>query len=275
MLDEQLNGNIEAADSSKIVSLGDGRIDIEVISQGLTAPGKTAGKSRPSQKRNWQPFLDAWAKRRARYDAALIQPPFLTPTWFKQRDEESTEPPPGVSHRLLERTPALRIGELAHVFLQSWDFTAGTNRFREHLKALAEHSLLEQTEQARGQIEAELEAIFHGFFRSPVYGELAGARILGREVPLLMPWNGQVMEGVIDVIYERSGLLYLADYKTDRIEKKNLSQAATRYRQQAEIYSQAVRQSLGREPAAFKIIFLRLGEAVEIAGEENKQGALF
>ena len=275
MLDEQLNGNIEAADSSKIVSLGNGRIDIEVISQGLTAPGKTAGKSRPSQKRNWQPFLDAWAKRRARYDAALIQPPFLTPTWFKQRDEESTEPPPGVSHRLLERTPALRIGELAHVFLQSWDFTAGTNRFREHLKALAEHSLLEQTEQARGQIEAELEAIFHGFFRSPVYGELAGARILGREVPLLMPWNGQVMEGVIDVIYERSGLLYLADYKTDRIEKKNLSQAATRYRQQAEIYSQAVRQSLGREPAAFKIIFLRLGEAVEIAGEENKQGALF
>jgi ATP-dependent helicase/nuclease subunit A len=169
----------------------------------------------------------------------------------------------------------LLIGELAHVFLQNWDFTAGTNSFREPLKILTEHSLVEQTERARGQIEAELETIFQAFFRSRVYHELAGARILGREVPLLMPWDGQVMEGVIDVIYERGGLLYLADYKTDRIEKNNLSQAAARYRQQAEIYSQAVRQSLGREPAAFKIIFLRLGEAAEIGGEKNRQGILF
>jgi len=275
MLDENLSGNIEAADSSKITSVGNGRIDIEVISQSLTAPGKHVGKPRRSQKRNWQPFLDAWAKRRTRYQAALIQPPFLTPTWLEQRDEEITETRSGVSHRPLERTPALLIGELAHVFLQNWDFTAATNSFREHLKILTEHSLVEQTERARGQIEAGLETIFQAFFCSRVYRELAGARILGREVPLLVPWDGQVMEGVIDVIYERGGLLYLADYKTDRIEKNNLSQAAARYRQQAEIYSQAVRQSLGREPAAFKIIFLRLGEAVEIDGEKNKQGVLF
>jgi ATP-dependent exoDNAse (exonuclease V) beta subunit len=91
----------------------------------------------------------------------------------------------------------------------------------------------------------------------------------------LMPWNGQIMEGVIDLIYERNGLLYLADYKTDRIDQKNLPEAAARYHQQADIYSQAVRQSLGREPAGFKIIFLRLGEAVELGAEENKQGVLF
>ena len=41
-------------------------------------------------------------------------------------------------------------------------------------------------------------------------------------MPLLMPWNGQIMEGVIDLIYERNGLLYLADYKTDRIDAKDL-----------------------------------------------------
>ena len=29
------------------------------------------------------------------------------------------------------------------------------------------------------------------------------------------------MEGVIDLIYEKNGLLYLADYKTDRITKSN------------------------------------------------------
>ncbi len=90
-----------------------------------------------------------------------------------------------------------------------------------------------------------------------------------------MPWNRQIMEGVIDLIYEKNGLLYLADYKTDRIGKNELTEGAARYGQQAEIYSQAVRQSLGREPAAFKIIFLRLGEAVEVGGVKNQELWLF
>jgi ATP-dependent exoDNAse (exonuclease V) beta subunit len=70
-------------------------------------------------------------------------------------------------------------------------------------------------------------------------------------------------------------LLYLADYKTDKIAPGELSQSAERYCLQAEIYSQAVAQSLRRKPAAFKIIFLRLGEAVELGAGKNQQLALF
>ena len=68
----------------------------------------------------------------------------------------------------------------------------------------------------------ELKTIFERFLNSDIYAEISKAQILGREVPLLIPWNGQIMEGVIDLIYERKGLLYLADYKTDRIEGKDL-----------------------------------------------------
>ena len=46
-----------------------------------------------------------------------------------------------------------------------------------------------------------------------------------------MPWNEQIMEGIIDLIYEKNGLLYLADYKTDKVARKELNQAAERYRQ--------------------------------------------
>jgi ATP-dependent exoDNAse (exonuclease V) beta subunit len=81
---------------------------------------------------------------------------------------------------------------------------------------------------------------------------------------LLMPWEGQIMEGVIDLVYEHKGLLYLADYKTDRIAGEELAQATARYREQAQIYSQAARQSLQREVTAFKVIFLQLGEAVRV-----------
>ena len=86
-----------------------------------------------------------------------------------------------------------------------------------------------------------------------------------------MPWDGQIMEGVIDLIYEHDGLLYLADYKTDRIAREELTQGAERYRQQAQIYSRATRQSLQREVAAFKVIFLRLGEAVRVPLDATKE----
>ena len=141
-----------------------------------------------------------------------------------------------------------------------------------------------------------MEQIFSAFFGSPAYEELAGAAIIGREVPLLMPWHRpnegrsfgkgtgkvmegiqvmegvQVMEGIIDLLYEREGRLYIADYKTDRIAPKDLPLAADDYRLQAQVYTEAVRKSLKREVAAFKLIFLRLGRAVEIdsAGDFGK-----
>ena len=168
------------------------------------------------------------------------------------------------------QTPALVVGDLAHRFLQNWQFTSDVKEFKGQLHDFITLSLPREFASSRREIEAELEDIFQAFFRSKVYAELTGARILGREVPLLMPWNGQIMEGVIDLIYEKNGLLYLADYKTDRITKDQLAEGAERYRRQAEIYSRAVKQSLGRELAAFKIIFLRLGEAVELGAEKNK-----
>ena len=150
------------------------------------------------------------------------------------------------------------IGELAHQFLENWDFGGDKNLLRHQLGAFLSASLSAEYSQDAGSIGEELQAILERFINSPIYAELRRARILGREVPLLMPWNGQIMEGVIDLIYERNGLLYLADYKTDRAAAKDLRFGAERYRRQAEIYSEAARRSLKREVAAFKLIFLRL-----------------
>ncbi|HEU4638697.1 MAG TPA: PD-(D/E)XK nuclease family protein, partial [Candidatus Binatia bacterium] len=136
-------------------------------------------------------------------------------------------------------------------------------------------SLSAEYSQDARSIGEELQAILERFLDSNIYAELRNARILGREVPLLMPWNGQIMEGVIDLIYERNGLLYLADYKTDSVAAKDLRFGAERYRRQAEIYSEAARRSLKREVAAFKLIFLRLGETVEVDINPEKELWLF
>ncbi len=277
MLDGVLDQSIDRAAASETVALGAGALAIEVVSEKPAAPGRAANRAAGSGKApDWQAFLDTWRRRADFYERARKAAAFLTPTLLKRREESLTEAGDTRSKRRDWQTPALLVGDLAHRFLQRRDFSAAPGDCESALRDwLAGLALPAECASSRSEIAAELGEIFAAFARSPVYRELAGARILGREVPLLMPWDGAVMEGVIDVVYEKDGLLYLADYKTDRVEPGELRRAAERYRLQAEIYSPAVRQTLGREPAAFKVIFLRLGEAVALGPVQNRQLALF
>jgi ATP-dependent helicase/nuclease subunit A len=276
MLDETLNDAIADADASKSVAVGSGKLAIEVVSETLSAPSRSKSKTKRAKKKpNWQPFVDTWARRTTAYEKAQQAAPFLTPTSLKRQEEAVTEAGNKISSRIDRQTPALVVGDLAHRFLQNWQFTEETKTFFAKLRQFIDHALPQEFSAARSEIESELQDILASFFRSNAYAELKQARILGREVPLLMPWNGQIMEGVIDLIYEQNGLLYLADYKTDRIDRNDLTRAAAPYRQQAEIYCQAARRSLGRDIAAFKLFFLRLGEAVELKFERNQELTLF
>ncbi len=276
MLDETLNDSIATAEATKSVAIGKGNIEIEVVSETLSAPSRSKSKSKRAKKKpNWQPFIDTWARRATANEKAQQSAPFLTPTSLKRQEVTATEAGDTVSRHIDRPTPALVVGDLAHRFLQNWQFAEETNNFREQLQKFIDHALPQEFHTARKEIESELQDILGTFFRSKAYAELKQSRILGREVPLLMPWNGQIMEGVIDVIYEKNGLLYLADYKTDRVAKNELAASAERYRQQAEIYTRAATQSLRRAVTAFKVIFLRAGEAVEIVSDKNKELTLF
>ncbi|HLN87780.1 MAG TPA: 3'-5' exonuclease, partial [Candidatus Limnocylindrales bacterium] len=276
MLDETLNNAIADADVSKSVAVGIGELAIEVVSETLSAPSRAKSKlKRAKKKLNWHPFVNTWARRTTVHEKAQQSAPFLTPTSLKRQEEAATEAGDKVSRRNERKTPALVVGDLAHRFLQNSQLTIDASIFDARLQDFIAQVLPADSPLDRAAIEAELLDIFRAFQRSKAYNELASANILGREVPLLMPWNGQIMEGVIDLIYEKNGLLYLADYKTDRIDNRDLAAGAERYRQQAEIYTQAARQSLRREVAAFKLIFLRAGEAVEITPATNKEPTLF
>ncbi|MBI3063368.1 MAG: UvrD-helicase domain-containing protein [Deltaproteobacteria bacterium] len=265
MLDDCFTGELDTAEASKRVQIGGGAVDIQVVSARLSAPGRAKGKPKGSRRKlAWRPFIDRWTVRRERYRSIMNQPPFVTPTFLQEKTMDLSEAVPQRPRAGLKRTLALVVGDLAHRFLQNWELSADSRGYQTNLSAFIDRWLPDEMRPDRSAVEADLEEIFRGFFGSPAHAELAAARILGREVPLLMPWNGQIMEGVIDVIYERDGLLYLADYKTDRVSREELKRGAERYQQQAQIYAEAARLSLKREVAAFKLIFLRLGEAVEV-----------
>jgi ATP-dependent helicase/nuclease subunit A len=276
MLDELLGDATGGTEPSAVLAIGPGKLQIERVNATLSAPGRVKRKKRsPQKKRHWQPYVELWTSRRRRYEAALGAPAFVTPTSLKRQAQELSPEVEPSQRQSLERAPALLIGDLSHRFLEKWDFKEGKKAISDGLDLFLADRLPRESQKEAAHIRSELAMIFERFANSDTYAELARARILGREVPLLMPWGDSVMEGVIDLIYEHNGLLYVADYKTDRIERKDLRAAPEKYRHQAEIYSRATRQTLNRDVAAFKLIFLRLGETVEVDLSANKELWLF
>lgn len=268
MLEESLTQDISAMKESHLVGAGKGTLEVQVVQESPGPPGRIrSGRKDIPSPVDWKGYAELWQRRAKERDSLLKTSFFLTPTLLKQQEAELTESLRQRARAVLYSDLSLLIGELTHRFLQDWDFTAATGGFRGSLKPFLRKWLEPQSDLDPRQIQEELEEIFDSFFASKTYRELISSRILGREIPFLIPWDGQIMEGVIDLLYEREGRFYLADYKTDRVEKKNLSQAARTYHHQVQIYSRAVRESLQREVAGFNLIFLRLGESVEFKPE--------
>ena len=224
MLDETFQENIATATESKTIAVGSGSVELRLVVENLVAPGRAKNHRRKAAKKpNWQPYVDTWTRRRNAYESAIKTPVFVTPTLLKQQEEEVAEAARQTMRPSRSRTPSMLVGELAHRFLESWDFAQGVENYGERMVPFLDQWLPLAFRTERAQIHADLTEMFSVFFGSKVYSELATSQILAREVPLLMPWDGQIMEGVIDLIYEHDGLLYLADYKTDRIARAELS----------------------------------------------------
>ncbi len=170
---------------------------------------------------------------------------------------------------------ALVAGTLAHGFLEKLDFSADRDTFDDELARYLEQQPERLFGGRRAEITKDLRQMFSDFFGSRAFAELSAATILGREIPFLLPVGNQVMEGVIDLIYECQGLLYVADYKTDRVASNRWGKIREHYQRQAAIYSYAVRKALKTDLRAFKLFFLRSGRAIELKTDERQRELFF
>ncbi len=264
MIDEAIGGALDKA-TPPAVACGKGEIAIEVAEEDPAANEHGDGLSAPPpDTTDWSWYEDLWARRRSDYEARRQTPLFLTPTRFKAAGEAAEARPRAGG---LERDTALALGSLAHRVLEHWDFR--TTRIEEDLDgAIARHAPELPAAQHRVVVR-ELKAIWATLTGSPVYEELCGARILGREMPFVLPWEGRIMEGRIDLVYERRGKIYVADYKTDQVTDREIPGVMHDYRHQARIYTEAVRRGLNRDVAAFRLILLRLGRGVDVPAEAD------
>jgi len=230
--------------------------------------GKRAGGGRKKKavapRRELTGFEARWRVREDRWAQCRQRSLYLTPSQLKWEGIEGA--PQGLT-RTTSPTLASVIGGLVHRALEDWSYRGAVQVMLEQLDRHAARWLPDEFKRNRDEILAEAREVLQAFARSDAYGELKEATILGREVPFLMPWPGpppNLMEGRIDLIYNRDGAVWLADYKTDRVTEAEVAERAEAYREQARIYTEAVRHALGHCPAGFKVIFLRLGQAVPV-----------
>jgi ATP-dependent helicase/nuclease subunit A len=279
MLREGIGGAVGRAEVLSH-TVGEGRISQTIVPVEERKPGiKRRDKKDTQAKRDVASFEARWQAREERWTRCRRQSAFLTPTQLFRAREPLTPGLGGEGGGVGKR--ASLIGTIVHKALETWNYDEKSHAILEHSFKSLDRWIPEDLPWSREEIRQEIQEMLRGFGESEAASELRGATILGREVPFIMPWNTPVsalspggrgegegenclMEGRIDLIYQKDGGLWAADYKTDRVSEAESSGRADTYRVQAQIYSEAVSKALARELGGFKIIFVRLGKAVTV-----------
>jgi ATP-dependent helicase/nuclease subunit A len=291
LLQEAATGEVGAA-GSPTLHIGPVPLEQTVVTAGERAPKRrTPAPARLRASTEWAAIAERWATRDQAWAALRAAAVHVTPTGLLQSGDKKAGRP--ASHAAGDPERSRLVGTLAHRVLQHWDFSDAPEKLRERIAAVCRQDIAEDRAGKMAEIESELQELLRTFTASEPYRELQRATILGREVPFVMPWEGEgrgargkgskerakplasslsprasrpcvVMEGVIDVVYRLDGKIHLADYKTDRVQDSEVPARAAAYEGQARIYREAVSRCLGMTDVGVQLIFMRNGKAVSV-----------
>lgn len=213
-----------------------------------------------------RPLLERHQRRRDQWSHYRGTPITLTPSRLQQAARGTIPFAPRTATRPDHGTTVGQaIGICAHALLERWDFSRSDAPSSAEIDVLCRRLLSADTSDMSDMsvVQDDLTTLFKTFFSSDAYRTLQRAQILSRETPFAIPWGqGQVMEGVIDLLYRLDDIIWVADYKTDLIEGHTVESHAEQYRTQVEIYREAVRQSLRVTEVRAQLVFLRTGQIV-------------
>jgi ATP-dependent helicase/nuclease subunit A len=205
------------------------------------------------EKEEYSRYSRLWRIKEKRWTKLRSEPYFLSPT--AMQDEvplAQHEAPLGIG---------LAIGTACHQILEVWDFKPDT--LMDTIERVLSHIFTYNPQIQRTPLRQEVQKIMHSFVRSKACQIISGAMILGKEVPILLNWDGKIMQGFIDIIYRHQGRTIVADYKTEMPSDQLLKEGSI-YHTQRRVYLEAVHRSLKIEGPSFQLIFLRSGEIVEL-----------
>jgi ATP-dependent helicase/nuclease subunit A len=85
-----------------------------------------------------------------------------------------------------------------------------------------------------------------------------------RELPVWFADGGELLEGVVDLVFEEDGALVVVDYKTDRISSEQALLQAAHHAPQLQLYGRGLAQATGLRVKERLVLFTAIGRAVPV-----------
>jgi ATP-dependent helicase/nuclease subunit A len=98
----------------------------------------------------------------------------------------------------------------------------------------------------------------------PVMQRARQASGLWRELPVWFPDGADLVEGVVDLVFEEDGGLVLVDYKTDHITDGQALAQAAHHAPQLQLYGRGLAQATGLPVRERLVLFTALGRTVPV-----------
>jgi len=148
-------------------------------------------------------------------------------------------------------TTALKLGEIVHRAVR-WELPERDDELRELLRRYAWEEGVVDDAQNREAVASAYE-LLQRVRRSDVFGWIAAAREVYREVPFVQRIGERTIHGVIDLLMrDETDQWRLVDYKTswlgESVSEADLAAHARRYHLQAGVYAAAVQALVGTPP---------------------------
>jgi ATP-dependent exoDNAse (exonuclease V) beta subunit len=168
-----------------------------------------------------------------------------------QKDPRDLELPPWMKGRY-----GTAIGRAVHAVLQTIDLATGAGLDA----AVAAQAAAEGVFGTESRITA--------LVRAALGSDTVRAAVAGRswrETYVAVPGtDGRLLEGYVDLLYERADGLVVVDYKTDAVgSAADIDQKVAHYRLQGAAYARAVAHATGRPVVACVFVFLTEHGAIE------------
>jgi ATP-dependent helicase/nuclease subunit A len=191
------------------------------------------------------------AERKALIDAACERP--LVPV-SATRFAARTASPPAVA---ASGQGGRDFGSLVHQVLE-WTPLDAPEGAVAMAEALAPRFGLDATAARRAGEEAARA------LASPLMERARRSRRLWRELPLWFPQDGELIEGVVDLVFEEAGRLVVVDYKTDHITEEQALAQAAHHAPQLQLYGRGLTQATGLPVAERLVLFTALGRSLAV-----------
>ncbi|WP_456400007.1 UvrD-helicase domain-containing protein [Persephonella sp.] len=144
----------------------------------------------------------------------------------------------------------VEIGILTHKILEHFSFPSDIKKGEEEILSLLKKYSNYTVGVNKERVVSEVKRKLINFLKTEDYKEIAKSIILFKEMPFTLKENGTYIEGKIDIVYMKNGIITVADYKTGKIEDTTL------YNTQMQYYTKVVKEIFPNKEVKFKFIYL-------------------